>query len=260
MPEEWIGSFRKSLHSRAQFGLAIMYPAAGIVERIAPDWDWIWIDGQHGEFSYPDIIAAVRACDFRARPAVVRVPGLDAGAIGVALDMGAAGVMVPQVDTPEQARTAVEASRFAPLGRRSFGGRRVIDLYGREYADEPALQPLLICQIESPGAVACASRIAATEGVDVIFFGPDDMSLKKGFRMAQPRAEDVFDAELRAVALAARDAGKVAGGVFTTDKSVRKALELGYRLIVSGADVGLLAQGSRDLAHAMRQYCGSADA
>lgn len=255
MPESLIASFRSSLNARPQVGLAVMYPAAGLLERIAADWDWIWIDGQHGEFDYTDILGAVRACDLRRRPSVVRVPELSSGQIGRALDTGAAGLMVPMVENAQEARSAVEAACFPPLGRRSYGGRRIIDLYGRGYSSEPSLRPLVICQIESPEAVSRAPEIAAVEGVDAIFFGADDRALRGGHHMGEPVREGTFDEDLRTVVDAARAHGKIAGGVFPTPATLRKALEWGYRLVVGAAEVSLIVQGSHELARTMRQCC-----
>ena len=59
---------------QAQLGLGICYPSPGVIERIGADWDWIWIDGQHGEIGYADVLEMVRACDLIVRPALVRVP------------------------------------------------------------------------------------------------------------------------------------------------------------------------------------------
>ena len=97
-------SLRKMLDGgKPLLGLSVMYPSAGAVERIGAEWDWIWVDGQHGEMGYETTLAYVRACDLIQRPAVVRVPGHEFGSIGKALDMGAAAVITPCVDTPEQA-------------------------------------------------------------------------------------------------------------------------------------------------------------
>ena len=240
-----IKGFQASLAAGPQLGVCVMYPAPGIIERIGPDWDWIWIDGQHGEMGYQDILACVRACDLVGRPSIVRVPGHDAGAIGKVLDAGAAGVMVPMVDDAEQAKQAVRAAKFPPLGSRSYGGRRPIDRFGRGYANRDEAQPLLVCQIETPEGLANVDAIAAVDGVDVLLFGPDDMALRQGMPMDAPRPEGCFDDAHRKVAQAARSHGKHAGGVFLTPATMRFAVEIGYRLIVSAADVLFLAQGSK---------------
>jgi 4-hydroxy-2-oxoheptanedioate aldolase len=219
---------------------------------VGPDWDWIWVDGQHGQMGYADILAAVRACNLVRRPAVVRVPGHEAGMIGLALDTAAEGVMVPMVDTVEQARQIVRAAKFPPFGSRSYGGRRPIDLYGRTYAHADQPQPLLICQIETLEGLKNSARIAAVKGVDAIFFGPDDTALRKGLPMDQPRPAGYFDKALKTVARAAADHGKIAGGVFTTPEALNQAAEIGFRLIVACGDVGLLAAGSKSASKSLR--------
>ena len=119
---------------KINLGLCMMYPSPGVVERIGADWDWIWLDGQHGEMAgYETMLQMVRACHLIRRPAYVRVPGHEAAWTSLALDMDADAVIVPQVDSGDQARELVRRAKFPPLGNRSFGGRRVINLHGRGY-------------------------------------------------------------------------------------------------------------------------------
>ncbi len=244
--------FYDALKERPQLGFCNMYPAPGIVERVAPDWDWIWVDGQHGELDYTDMLSAVRACNLVKRAAIVRVPGQEYGHIGKALDMNPEGIMVPMVDTVEQAKGVVYAAKFPPFGSRSYGGRRPIDLDGRSYSHPDQPQPVLICQIETQEGLRNASQIAAVDGVDVIFFGPDDMAMREGMPMDKPRPEGHFDEALAIVAKAAAEHGKLAGGVFTTPDTLVKAVSLGYRLIVASGDVGLLANGSKAATKTLR--------
>jgi len=243
----------RSLRQGLQMGLCIMYPASGIIERIGPDWDWLWIDGQHGELAYADILAAVRACNLIQRPAVVRVPGHDPGAIGLALDTGADAVMVPMVDDVDQAHHVVNAAKFPPLGNRSYGARRPIDLHGRAYANADHEQPLLVCQIETLTGLKNVEAIAAVDGVDVLFFGPDDISMRQGMPMDEPRPEGHFDDALQKVADAAQACDKIAGGVFPNPKAMQQAAAMGFRLAVAGADVLFLADGSSAKADLMRK-------
>ena len=252
-----INSFRNAIDKCPQIGIGIMYPSPGIIERIGPDWDWVWIDGQHGTLDYHDIVNAVRACNLIQRPAVVRVPGYDAGDIGKALDTGAEGVMVPMINNAEQAYGAVKASKFAPVGSRSYGGRRPVDMDGRGYANRGVVQPLLICQIENAAGLQNVNSIAEIEGVEALFFGPDDMSLEAGLPMDKPRPNGYFKDAVRSIAAAAKSYNKIAGGVFTSPETVREAAELGYRLIISTADVALLASGSQEKAREVRQSINS---
>ncbi|WP_428938601.1 HpcH/HpaI aldolase family protein [Fontivita pretiosa] len=228
-----------------QLGLSVMYPAPGIIERIGPDWDWIWIDAQHGELGYHDVLGLVRACDLVKRAAMVRVPGHEAGPIGLALDMAPAGVIVPCVDTPEQARAVVDAAKFPPLGKRSYGGRRPIDLLGRKYSDTANEDLLLIVQIESPQAIENAEAIAAVPGIDALFLGPDDIMLRRGYSMTAPRSKETLGKDMQAVISACRKHGKVGVMVGVGEEMLRLCVSMGFQMIVSGSDVMFLATGSK---------------
>lgn len=238
-------------------GLCVCYPSPGTIERIGPDWDWIWIDGQHGELGFADVLALVRACDLIRRPAFVRVPGHDPGAIGRALDTGATAVIVPCVDTVAQAQALVQAAKFPPLGGRSYGSRRSIDLYGRLYSDTANTDTLLVVQLESPLAIANAEAIAAIPGIDALFLGPDDLMLRRGFPMNTPRTPAALGDDLRAVAAACRRHGKRAVAIGITPEMTAFSASLGFDLIVGGADVGFLANASAQAAAELRKALAS---
>jgi len=243
----------QSLRARLQsgtplLGLCFMYPSAGAVERIAPDWDWIWVDGQHGQLGYQDILAIVRACDLVQRPAIVRVPAHEIGPIGRALDTGAAGVLVPQVDTVQQAEAMVRAAKFPPLGNRSYGGRRPVDRDGRVYSETANEDTLLIVQIESPAAIDNAAAIAAVPGVDGLFLGPDDITLRRGISVTAGRTKELLGADLEAMAKACRAHGKIAATVGATPELLTACVQLGYQLIVATSDVWCLANTSQQRA------------
>jgi 4-hydroxy-2-oxoheptanedioate aldolase len=236
-----------------QLGFCASYPAPGIVERIGIDWDWIWVDGQHSDQSYQDTLAIVRACDLVRRPAMVRVPSHAFGGIGRALDMGAAGVMVPLVDTPEEAKAVVRAAKFPPLGGRSYGGRRPIDSLGRLYSDTANEDTLLICQIESPEAVANADAIAAVPGVDALFLGPDDVLLRRGFKMNTPRDKNALGKDLQAVINACRRHGKIGVAIGIGNEMLRLCVTMGYQMIVAGGDAPWLTQTSKRISSEARE-------
>lgn len=230
-----------------------MYPAPGIIERIGPDWDWIWLDGQHGQIAgYSEMLALVRACDLINRPAFVRVPGHDPSWIGLALDMGASAVIVPQVETPESAEAAVRASKFPPLGDRSYGGRRPIDREGRLYSDNADKRTRLICQIESPTALKNAEKIAAVPGVDALFLGPDDLLLRQGISMDIPRSRELLAEALQIVTTACQLHEKESVTVAVGEEMLAFASSLGFHYLVTGGDVSFLANASRDTALAAR--------
>lgn len=226
-------------------GCCIMYPVAGIIERIGPDWDWIWIDAQHGLHDYNSILECVRACERAGVPSVVRVPSHECGTIGMVLDTCASGVMVPMVNTAKQAMEVARASKFPPEGLRSYGGRRPVDLYGRSYSHYANRDVLLIAQIETEEGLLNVDEIASVPGIDALFFGPDDMAMQHSMPMDQPRDASLFRKAMEEVAAAAKKAGKIAGTVTATEDMLGIAMETGFRLCVGTGDFALLAAGSR---------------
>jgi 4-hydroxy-2-oxoheptanedioate aldolase len=225
-------------------GFCLSYPAPGIIERIGADWDWIWIDAQHGQHDYNSILECVRACERVRTPSVVRVPSHDYGSIGLVLDTCACGVMIPMINTSEEARLAVKAAKFPPTGLRSYGGRRPIDIYGRSYSHTANNDTLLIAQIETEEGLKNVDEIASVAGVDALFFGPDDMAMQSALPMDKPREVDFFKSAMSKIAVSALKAGKIAGTVTASTEMLDIAVKMGYRLCVATSDVALLAGGS----------------
>ncbi|OGV83560.1 MAG: hypothetical protein A3K19_19775 [Lentisphaerae bacterium RIFOXYB12_FULL_65_16] len=233
------------------------YPVPGALERIGAEWDWVWIDTQHGQFGYQDMLAMVRACNLVQRPAIVRVPGHDSDVIGLALDTGADGVMVPLVDTLEQARNAVRAAKFPPLGNRSYGGRRPVDLLGRTYAETANTDTMLVVQIESPEAVGNADAIAATPGVDALLLGPNDILLRHGRPATTPLTKETLGHDLEAVAAACRRHGKIAATTGMRGETFTFCVNLGYRMLAIGNDAAFLAATSKQASAEARELLKS---
>lgn len=248
-------SFHARLRSGVpQLGINMMYPSPGAIERIGPDWDWIWIDGQHGEIGYSEMLAMVRACNHINRPAFVRAPHHEFGSIGLALDAAPTAVIVPVVDTPGQAKAVVKAAKFPPVGGRSYGGGRPVDLAGRLYSDTANEDVLLVVQIESPEAIDNAEAIAAIDGVDALFLGPDDIMLRRGYAMSAPRSEQTLGKDMQAVVAACRKHGKfsvASGGV--NARMVKYAADVGFHMIVAAADIRFLASASEKAAKEARK-------
>jgi 4-hydroxy-2-oxoheptanedioate aldolase len=227
------------------FGLSNMYPAAAMIEGMCRGWDFVWIDGQHGQISYDAQAATIRAAAVIGVATLVRVPGHEPGIIGPVLDLAPDAIMIPMVNNAVEAAHIAAATHFAPCGNRSYGGRRVIDLYGREYYRQH--QPLVVAQIETIEAVENAAHIAATEGIDVLFFGPDDMKVQFDLPINSAIAESapLRDA-MQKTARAARDAGKFAGCVAPNAATVKICADMGYHLLVGGGDAGFLRTAAAD--------------
>jgi 2-keto-3-deoxy-L-rhamnonate aldolase RhmA len=226
-------------------GVCNTYPAAGVLESVGKGWDLVWIDGQHGQMGVGDLLNAVRAGSAMGVETVVRVASHEAGGIAAALDMAPSALMVPMVNTVEQARAVARASCFPPVGERSYGGRRVIDLFGRQFFESEV--PVVMAQIETAEGAGNAAGIIGVEGIDLLFFGADDLKLSLGIGIDTPTTEDArVMAAMEGTAKAAKAAGKWCGCVAATAAVAKVAVSLGYQVLIGGADAGFLRSGSEE--------------
>ena len=232
-------------------GLANGHSAPSIIESIGRGWDFVWIDGQHGPYSYEAALSCVRAADAVGVDTLLRPPSQESGLLGMYADLLPSALMVPIVNDASQAKAVVDALRFPPRGNRSYGGRRPIDFLGRDYYLGPGL--LLVCQIETPEAVRHAEEIITTDGVDALFLGADDLKVQLGIPVNTPNLESEPIAEAtRRVAQAARKAGKFAGCIAVSPQTVKRCVEFGYQIIVGGADVAFLRAASAERLEVLR--------
>ena len=199
--------------------------------------DFILIDHEHGQSILPDAIAQLRAMRVTDCPGIVRVPWNDFVYIKRLLDAGVPGIMVPQVNTVEEAQAAVAACRYPPAGNRGAAGGTRATAFGLDqgYYDRANADTLVIVQVETPQAVENAAAIAAVDGVDVVFVGPRDLSAYIG------KLNKMDDPELRAliarVEEATLKAGKALGTIAPTGAIAKQLFERGYGLLISGNDM-----------------------
>ena len=232
------------------FGLWLALADAGSAELCATSgFDWLLIDGEHGPYQLRTMLAALQAVAPYPAQAVVRVPSHDPALIKQVLDIGASTLLVPMVDTPEQARELVRATRYPPAGIRGVGS--ILARASRwgdwdDYLHAANDRQCLLVQVESAEAVRNAAQIAGVEGVDGVFIGPVDLAASMG-RIGQPGHPEVVAAIGHAIE-AIVSAGKAAG-IFCPDREqARRYVELGARFIAVDADTIILARGVRDLA------------
>ncbi|MCO5091693.1 aldolase/citrate lyase family protein [Bosea sp. (in: a-proteobacteria)] len=192
-------------------GVHFTYPALAAMEILAAGGiDYIYIDGEHGAFTISDIEAACIAAERHGVTPIARVPDGTAPVITQFLDRGVRGIVVPHVETVEQARIAVEATYYAPLGQRSFGGGRPYAHIGNR--DLPSLLAManegvsLSVMIETGKGLENIAAIAAVPGVDYLSYGMMDLCQSLG-HPGEPRHPRVTAAVEKASA-AARAAGK----------------------------------------------------
>jgi len=212
-------------------------------------FDFVVLDGEHSENTIDDLAAGVRAVeasDGGADP-VVRVASSDAADIRRVLDLGVAGVVVPQVDSADEARDAVEAAHYPPDGVRGVAGSRASG-YGSDLAEyvETANEAVAtMLQIETAGAVDDVDEIAALDGLDALFVGPADLSARLG--VFGEFDAPVFRDSIEAVVAAAENEGVPVGTLATTpDEVAVRRDDWGMDFVVAGTDVGSLRAGARE--------------
>jgi 4-hydroxy-2-oxoheptanedioate aldolase len=217
-------------------------------------YDVIVVDQQHGLAGVADLPGLFTAIAAGGSVPVTRVPSRDPAEIGRALDLGALGVIVPMVNTAEEAALAVASCRYAPQGGRSYGPTRARMLFGTAHP-VPLEGAAVILQVETAEGLANAASIAATPGVDAILIGPFDLALSMGLT-ADPAARPAAEAARHAAAVdevrrACDDAG-VAPGIYCLDgAAARAAIGQGFRLVTALTDTdAILAAGRRELAAA----------
>lgn len=200
------------------------------------------LDAEHSALGAADLQGLIRAADVTRTPAIVRVPELGPD-LGVVLDSGAAGVVVPRVETAGQAREAVSRVRYPPVGTRGAGPGRVTG-YGAdlvEYIDKANDAVLLVLQIETWEGVQNVEEIAAVEGVDVIFVGPGDLAVSLG---TTPGSEAHADAITRVLDVAASSG--VRTGIFcSTPAQVEQYAARGVSFFLVSADVSFLGEAAQ---------------
>jgi len=204
-------------------------------------YDFLILDNEHGPASIENTVHSMRAAQAGPATVMVRVPGQDPDYLKRVLDAGAEAIMVPMVETAEQARAVVAACKYPPTGRRGYSAPTVrASGYGADpdYAAK-ANDALFICvQIETDTAVAQAGAIAAVDGVDLVFIGVADLSGSIGL-LGQPGRPEV-DAQIRKAEAAVKAAGKPLGTIPRPGHTMVDLAAEGYRFLAGVADSGAL--------------------
>ena len=233
-------------------GTMLTLPSPEIAEMISKcGFDWLFLDGEHGPASILDWQRVMQAVAGRSA-CVLRVPSSSEVHIKKALDIGADGIIVPMINTAEQARDAVACSRYPPKGKRGIGLARAHG-YGLDFADYMARANqdiALILQVEHIDAADNIDAIVDVEGVDAIFVGPYDLSASMG------KTGQIDDAEVRAVidrvAAACRQRELPLGYFGVTAQRVRPFIENGYRLICAGTDADFVTRSALQIVEELK--------
>jgi len=211
-------------------------------------FDYVCIDLQHGLGELSDALALLQALSGSEASPIVRVPWNEPGIIGRVLDLGATGVIIPMVNTADDARRAVAACRYAPAGARSFGPVRAGVVGGPGYLASADAVVACIVMIETAEAIEHLDEILAVPGITAVYIGPSDLSLTYGLPPAPDNPGEVFDGALARV-LAACERHGVVPGIHATAALAPKRIAAGFRMVTVANDVGALVAGiQRDLA------------
>jgi 2-keto-3-deoxy-L-rhamnonate aldolase RhmA len=233
-------------------GCFLTWPVPGIVELAAiAGFDFVVIDCEHGFFSIESVASLVLAADGAGIAAIVRPPTPASEQFGRYLDAGAAGTLLPRVEGVAMARTAIEALKFAPDGKRGLGGVRA-----NRYATIPLAdfvrraneETLVAVQIEREGALAELAAIADEPAVDVLFVGPNDLSQALG--APGDTSSEGYRGALVRVATEAGRAGKAAGIMVGNRDQIPALRDLGYRFFTT-SDRALVLESARQWRAAM---------
>jgi 2-keto-3-deoxy-L-rhamnonate aldolase RhmA len=204
--------------------------------------DGIWLEGEHGGVDYADLGNLTRACDLWGVTSVVRVMDNDYATIYRTLDRGAQGIVVPHVNTREEALHVVEAAKFAPLGKRGmFTSRQGFGV--GDYLKTANDQSLLIVLIEDIAGVRNLAEVVKVDHIDVFFVAPNDLATSMGKigELSHPEVQKTVDGAIQQIVAAGKTAGTL-----VSSANVERYTRLGVRCIMTSFFPWLQA-GAKDL-------------
>ena len=244
-------TFRDALKAgQPQIGCWVGFASPDVAEALAGcGFDWLLIDGEHAPNDPRSALDQLRAiAPYGKTHAIVRAVEADVALVKQYLDIGAQTLLIPMIDTAEQAALMVQAMRYPPEGIRGMGAALArasrwnqVD----DYLNQANGQMCLLVQAETVTAVNNLKAIAETEGVDGVFFGPADLSASMGYR-GQPGHPEVQKVILDGIATV-RAAGKAAGILATDPALAQQYLDAGALFVAVGVDTTLLVKAASGL-------------
>jgi 4-hydroxy-2-oxoheptanedioate aldolase len=218
-------------------------------------FDWVLIDLEHGAGTEKDVLFQLQALEHGTAAPIIRVEGFERQRIHRVLDYGAEGIMCPRIKTAAEAKQAANAMRYTPEGLRGVAKMVRATNFGVNFDAylAGARENLVgVIQIETEEALGCLDDIAATEGVDVLFIGPSDLTMALGIfgQFDHPRFIDA----LKATADAAGKAGKATGVLLYNPDHFGQFHRLGFTFIASGADAGFVNAGARAMVKKLSDF------
>ena len=242
-------SFRNRLKAgEPLLGAFVNIESPTVVEVLAvAGMDFLMIDGEHAPIGPADAVEMVRAADARGIPMLARVGENTQQVMAKYLDAGVIGTMTPMVSAGQEARRAVDSVKYPPFGKRGLAGVRIND-----FAPDPGYvarandATVVVVQIETREGIDRADEIIATEGVDIVFLGPSDLSVALGVP-GQPKHPSVRET-IEALTDKIVAAGKAAGTVARSPEDCAYWRERGIQVFLNSAGALLLGAASRFVA------------
>ena len=237
-----------------QVGLWVSLCSNFAAEMVAPaGYDWALLDMEHSPNEIGIVLGQLQAFNGSPTTPIVRPMWNDPVVVKRLMDMGANTLLFPMIQSPEEARAAVAATRYPPHGIRGVSGAQRGNKFGRvtDYFDRILDETCVIVQLETRAALAQAAEIAAVDGVDGIFFGPADIGADLG-KLGTPMDPAVWEAIMPA-AEAVRQAGKPVGTLVFDANRAAELLREGFAFVACGSDASLLVKGADALLGSVRK-------
>lgn len=245
---------RDLIQGKVAIGLTIGTPSPTIAEVVGRYYDWLFIDMEHSPISFDVLPDIVRACDGTNTASIVRVPKKSYERTEAILDLGVDGIIFPHLRSREDARAAVEATKYPPLGSRSVGYGRALD-YGEGTVSSfnSANETLLtVGLIEDEMAIEEIENIVSVDGMDAVFIGPLDLFADKGMLTDAGPDTDFFDIDrisqdIQAVKDAVKLTDTILGLPADDADSIATEVSEGVQLIITGTEYSLLNRAMADV-------------
>jgi 4-hydroxy-2-oxoheptanedioate aldolase len=243
---------------RPQIGLWSSFCSSLVAELLAhTGYDWIVVDSEHAPNDPADVLVQLQAMTGGSAEPMVRVPWNDPVLIKRILDVGGRTLLVPFVQSAEEARDAVAATRYPPHGIRGVSVAPRANRFGRVpgYLQNAERDICVVVQLETRAALGEIEAIAAVDEVDGLFIGPGDLSADLGHlgNPAHPEVQEAIADACRRI----RAAGKPAGILAPVEADARRYFDMGFAYVAIGSDVGLLASASAAVLNRMREAVGA---
>ena len=237
---------QKMLQGQPAFGAEVNLGSPLSAELISPlGFDFVLVDNQHGSWEDESSMYAFRSIGLGSAMPMARVRRNDFGAIGRLLDRGAMGIVVPMVNSVEEAEAAANATRYPPVGGRSSGAFGT-GFLGPDYMKWANDEIFVAIQIESVRAAEKAEQIMAVDGIDGCWIGPGDLSLDMGVDLSTPEGKEAHEALILKVFEACKKVNKIPG-IWTPNASeaLRRA-EQGGLFMTAGGDGPWAVEGAKE--------------